>query len=76
MNVLQKKFFRLRNVSNDDIYRFEFGSHKKVMFIPVIGHLAPGACKDITSTLLIKEPLHIKNVRYLKIRDFPTNFIF
>lgn len=66
VNVLQKKCFKIANRSQEFVYRFEFPTFDKLVFIPAIGHLAPKSSKEIICTLLTEEPLVLENVSKFK----------
>lgn len=65
VDVLQKKCFKISNHSTEIVYRFEFPTYDKLVFIPAIGHLAPNSSKEIICTFLTTEPIVLENVSTL-----------
>lgn len=49
-------------MSADKMYRFEFASYDKLVFTPGIGHLKPGAHKEVIASFLTKDPVNFTKV--------------
>lgn len=65
LSTLQKKRFKIINQSTTDTYKFQFLVINEVSFIPTLGHLRPGAKKEVIATFLSSDP-----VSYVKVSFF------
>nr|XP_034173204.1 hydrocephalus-inducing protein homolog isoform X3 [Osmia lignaria] len=62
VSKMYKKTFRIFNKSLDRWFRFQWGAHPHVVFMPTIGHLKYQTCKEVVATFLASEPINHSNV--------------
>lgn len=62
LNTLEKRCFTLKNNSNEYVYKFHFPIYSEVIFTPAVGHLKPGATKQIIAAFLSKFPINLIEV--------------